>query len=373
MTNRKALVLAGGGARAAYQVGVLKALAQLTGSQDHSPFDIVCGVSAGALNACHYGASLPNLHQGVLELERIWQHLSPEQVFQMSQWPIASSIGRTIINAFMKQSQGTSLSLMDNSPLQNLLQQEINFDQLHRNIDAQLLGALTITATNYSTGVSHTFIETCTEHESWDEPRTTGANTQLNCDHLMASSALPGLFPPQAIEGQYFGDGAIRQGSCLRPAIKLGADKILVIGLSNTRRPEADDTPFNPPTIVQVIGHLFNGAFLDPLADDIRRVEMVNKMITPVLATGARSSYRPIQVEVITPSRGLDEVALDHLDSLPSGLQKLLKIATGDNRTRGASAASYLLFTGEYCGALIDLGYQDAMAQQAKLNIFFEQ
>lgn len=377
MDNKKALLLSGGGARGAYQVGVLIALSSMLNKKTRIPFDILCGTSAGALNAAFLATQADSFRRGVKQLSYIWRHLTTDQVFMMSRWPIATSITKTITSAFLQQQSGHSLSLLMNQPLEELLNRFLDFNKISIALNQRHIETLAITAMNYSDGNSTTFFQTSNnELSNWTHGRKVGIKSAVTIDHLLASSAIPGVFPPRKIGTQFYGDGAVRLGSAIQPAINLGADKLLMIGVSDNR--QAKDWTQSPtsinhdaPSIVQVLGQLLNSAFIDTIDQDIAHIDECNQLLALIPEEKRPYNLAHRQTLVISPSIGLNVLAQEHLESLPLKIRKLLRTATGDKSKGAASAASYLMFTPSYCQALIELGYKDAMWQRDKIEEFF--
>ncbi|WP_417552352.1 patatin-like phospholipase family protein [Marinomonas fungiae] len=377
MTSKSALLLSGGGARGAYQIGVLQAVAKLVPQHRSIPFPILCGTSAGALNAALLATRASNFSRGVRDLTYIWSNLTTDQVYQVSRWPIASSITRSIANIFLSQRNGNQLSLMTNSPLEELLLHHLNLDDVAVSLNQRLIETLAVTAINYSNGNSTTFFQTSNpEISNWNIGRKSGVKQAIKIDHLLASSAIPGIFPARKIGQHYYGDGAVRLGSIIKPAMRLGAQKLFIIGVSDNRQAiewqqSTNTEDSEQPSIVQVLGHLFNSAFLDTIDDDITHIETLNRVLELVPEDQRPPELALRKTLIISPSKGLNVLANEHLDSLPRHIQKLLRTASGNQSSNASSAASYLLFTPEYCKALMELGFKDAMWQRDKIEEFF--
>lgn len=377
MTSKSALLLSGGGARGAYQIGVLQAVAKLVPQHRSIPFPILCGTSAGALNAALLATRASNFNRGVRDLTYIWSNLTTDQVYQVSRWPIASSITRSIANIFLSQRNGNQLSLMTNSPLEELLLHHLNLDDVAVSLNQRLIETLAVTAINYSNGNSTTFFQTSNpEISNWNIGRKSGVKQAIKIDHLLASSAIPGIFPARKIGQHYYGDGAVRLGSIIKPAMRLGAQKLFIIGVSDNRQAiewqqSTNTEDSEQPSIVQVLGHLFNSAFLDTIDDDITHIETLNRVLELVPEDQRPPELALRKTLIISPSKGLNVLANEHLDSLPRHIQKLLRTASGNQSSNASSAASYLLFTPEYCKALMELGFKDAMWQRDKIEEFF--
>lgn len=378
MNNNNALILSGGGARAAYQVGVLSAMGKMLPKHTPLPFPILCGTSAGALNATMLASNADNFSKAVSTLTYVWRHLTPDQVYTLGRWPVASSLTKTLLTLFHIHNNNTPIALMDNAPLQNLLSHHLDFSRINTAIEKHYLKALAITAMSYSTGESTTFFQGDGIRQPWQGNRRKGIAAQLGVEHLLASSAIPTIFPTQKIQDHYYGDGAIRQKSAIYPAMKLGADKLFIIGVSGNRsdKKQAITTPSaeeHAPSMAQILGQLLNSAFIDNLEDDITQLETMNNLIRD-LPKHKRENHPefPSQTLIISPSDELNEIANHYMGTLPKNIRVLLKAAGGSSSETMSSAASYLLFTPEYCRALIELGYHDALWEKDKIMDFFE-
>ncbi|MBM6550251.1 patatin-like phospholipase family protein [Marinomonas ostreistagni] len=377
MLSKSALLLSGGGARGAYQVGVLQGLATILPEQEGLPFPILCGTSAGALNATLLATRAHSLISGVRLLSHIWRHLTVDQIYQVSRWPVASSITRSLANIFLNQRHGKQISLMTNEPLEHLLREFLDLDTVSVALNQRHLETLAITAINYSDGDSTTFFQTANpEIKAWHAGRKVGIKQAITIEHLLASSAIPGIFPASKIGDHYFGDGAVRLGSAIQPAIRLGAEKLMIIGVSDNRqaidwRTTPTEQSNEQPSIMQVLGQLFNSAFIDSVEDDIANIETMNTLLSLIPQELRPNGFALRKTLVISPSRGLNVIANEHLDSLPKHIQRLLRTASGNHPRNASSPASYLLFTPEYCQALMALGYKDAMWQRDKIEAFF--
>ncbi|GAB3475240.1 patatin-like phospholipase family protein [Marinomonas epiphytica] len=378
MDKNSALILSGGGARAAYQVGVLSAIGRLTPRNTPLPFDTLCGTSAGALNATMIATNAHNFSKAVSTLSFVWRHLTPDQIFKLGRWPVTISVTKTLLSMFHQQKQQEAISLMDNTPLQELLNGQLDFSKIDQHLQKGYFRSLAITAMNYTSGESTTFFQSSNPHTNWHEERRIGIAKEINIEHLLASSAIPGMFPALKIQNHYFGDGAIRQKSAIDPALRLGANKLFIIGVSANRSPKPWGEQFaeqnietSPPGIAQILGQLLNSAFVDNLEDDLKHLEARNKMLLDI--PECKQHLHPPYVEslIISPSQEINDIAAEHLNTLPKHIRTFLKAAGGTSAQSASTAASYLLFTPEYCRALIELGYQDAMWEKDKILSFF--
>jgi NTE family protein len=271
---------------------------------------------------------------------------------------------------------GKPLALLDNAPLAGLIRHAIDFGKIDRAIGRGDLHAVAVTATGYGTGRSMCFFQGHPDIREWERYRRSGRRTLINSDHLMASSAIPTLFPAARIEFEYFGDGSVRQLAPLSPALHLGADRLFIIGVSANRRSPRPPDPAvtsHSPSVAQIIGHLLNSAFIDSLDSDIERLDRINALIAEreladIDAKG--SGLRFIDRQVISPTVALDAMAAECVEALPASLRAVLRVTGGTESGAGAIAASFLLFAREFIEPLIDLGYRDAMAQRDEFRRF---
>ncbi|MBS0375501.1 MAG: patatin-like phospholipase family protein [Proteobacteria bacterium] len=369
--GRLALVLSGGGARGAYQVGVLKAIAELLPRDCAAPFRIICGTSAGAITAAVVASHASQFRAGVVNLERVWRNFHVDQVFRAdtrsmlrsgSQWLAALLTGGWLIPA--------PRSVFDNRPLRELLERHVNFARIRQAIDHGSLEALAINAAAYRRALSVAFYESAHESAPWLTAWRRGEPADLSLDHLMASSAVPFLFPPVRMGTEYYGDGAMRQSAPLSPAIRLGADRLLVIGVRPPLGASHDALEIvnRGPSFGQVFGFMLDTLFMDGLHADLERCERDNRLIA---AAGGRDceGLRPIETLLLAPREDFGAIALRHAGELPRPLRVLLRTLGAWNAAGGA-LLSYLLFEGAYTRELIAIGHADAMARRDELQEF---
>jgi NTE family protein len=363
------LVLPGGGARAAYQVGVLRALADLLPARSVNPFPVVTGTSAGAVNATAIAVHADRFRVAVGNLERVWRNFQVGQVFRSD----TPSMMRSVMHWMLAMMSGGWLlpppkSLFDNAPLRELLGQQFDFEGVRRSIAAGHLDALAISAAGYVSARSVSFYQSKPGCEPWSRMRRSGEPTGLSLDHLMASVAVPFLFPPVLLGDEYYGDGAMRESNPFSAAIHLGAHRLLVIGTRNDARPTA--APPLSPTFGQIFGYMLDALFSDGLYADLERLTQINHIVDragPLTDGGVQ--LRRIEMCVMLPSRDLSEIARHHVSSLPRSLRVLLR-TMGALNTGGGQLMSYLLFQDTYTRELIALGYQDAMKRSDELLAF---
>lgn len=377
LDSKYAVILTGGGARAAYQVGVLKAISDVL-PDNWNPFRIICGTSAGAINAVALAGSGDHFEQSVQSTEQIWRSLHVDHVFRADLWGIVKCLShwaRALVRGGIEGDH--PVSLLDNSPLGELLAREISFERLTRAIEHNYIEAVSITACGYNSGDSVSFFQGASHLKGWRRVKRVGTPCQLDLCHVLASAAIPTIFAPVRINREYFGDGAIRQLSPMSPALHLGANHILVVGVSaNSTTATQRKVMEGPPTIAQIVGHLFNSIFLDSLEADVEHMHRVNALLNGTHHTEGHEKdsphvLRPIKTLTIAPSQPIDLLATKHIADLPKNVRRLFG-AVGAGPQGGGSMASYLLFEGAFCGELIDLGYQDGLAQAEAILAFFE-
>jgi NTE family protein len=368
------LILTGGGARAAYQVGVLKAIAEFLPRRAGNPFQVICGTSAGALNAVTLAVNARQFRKGVKYLLGIWVNADVSNIYRSDVLGVAKNTGRWISGLVLSLfgiNHMNRISLLDNSPLRTFLERALPCEKIQESIDAGALHALSITASGYGSGHSVTFYQGVPGIQPWKRARRLGMETKIGIEHLLASSAIPFLFPAVHIHREFFGDGSVRQIAPISSALHLGADKVLLMGAWHVddeagRRSRMDTYP----TLAQIAGHALDSIFLDGLEVDLERLQRINMTVSLIpeelrLAT----EMRHIDVLVITPSHPLEQVAERHLSRLPWSIRVLLRLA-GVMRRSGANLVSYLLFDKHYCNALIELGYQDALKRREEILKF---
>jgi NTE family protein len=372
---RKALILPGAGARGAYQIGVLKAIAGLLPEREPNPFSIICGTSAGAINAAVLAGRASNFERAVGEMEHVWANFSASQVYRSDDWTMLKT-GLHWLTTAMRGGLGTRnpASLLDNSPLRELLTQNVRFDGIQRAIEQGHLDAISVTASAYSTARSVSFFQGRPELASWTRVRRIGRATRLTVDHLMASAAVPFVFPPVQIGGEFYGDGSMRHREPLSPAIHLGADRMLVVGVRD-ERPDAEPpvgTKPEPPTFAHLGGYMLDTLFMDGLYTDLEHLSRINRVIEQLgdrPPTGPLAGLRPLHTLVIVPRQDLRSVAAQFVHELPRGVRLLLR-GLGAGSHSGMQLVSYLLFESGFTRALIDMGYRDAMEMEDELRAF---
>ncbi len=367
------LILSGGGARAAYQVGVLAAIADLLPESAENPFEVIVGTSAGAINAVSLACGALDFQQAIRKLTSVWQSFRTELVYRTDWWGVLRQAGRFIGQHLLGLGRGLApVALLDNSPLRDLLLKELDFSGINLAVARRKLRAVAITAFAYQSGQAVTFYQGRGNIDPWMRHRRHGLPARLRIEHLMASSAIPLLFPPVRLNNEYFGDGAVRQAAPISPALHLGADKVLVIGVrSQTQEEQIIPMTARPPSLAQIGGHLLNSTFIDNLESDLELLGRLN-MLGQMLPQSQRKKHlglAPVDVLVISPSKKIDEIAARHRHQLPASLRLFLR-GPGATRANGGGVLSYLLFERSYCNELIELGYQDAMSKKEQLSAF---
>ena len=372
MKPRAGLVLTGGGARAAYQVGVVKAVRDVLGNPKKNPFPILCGTSAGAINATTLAVFADDFSRAVANLIEVWEHMHCRHIYRTDALHILQS-GAKWLAAMMLVSRDNPISLLDNTPLAHMLERTLPFERIQANIDSGALYAACITASGYTSGQSVSFFQGGSGLEGWERNQRIGAAVTLKVEYLLASAALPFIFPAVKVHREYFGDGSMRQIAPVSPALHLGADRVLIVGTgrANQEHNRARSTIY--PSLAQIAGHALNSIFLDSLAVDIERLERINRTVTlipPERLADSQVQLRPVKVLFITPSQPIERIAARFLHELPSTVRFILKPTGALNRS-GSNLASYLLFEESFCRALIDLGYQDTISREAEVRDFF--
>lgn len=374
------LILSGGGARAAYQVGVLSAIADLLPDAAHNPFPVIVGTSAGAINAVGLACGALHFTEAVRRLTSVWQGFHTHQVYR-SDWPgVLRQVSRFIGHSLLGIGGEAPVALLDSSPLAELLKREMDFTGIAAAVRHRQLRAVAVTAFGYETAQAVTFYQGRATIDPWFRHRRVGVPTRLGIEHLLASASIPLIFPPVKIGREYYGDGAVRQSAPISPALHLGATRVLVVGVSgkssavvHEQKSLVPARASRAPSLAQISGHMLNSTFIDNLESDIELLERLNQMgqLIPPENQPRGLGLKPVDVLVIAPSQPLDLIAARHRHELPKALRFFLR-GPGATRASGAGVLSYLLFEPGYCSELIELGYQDAMAQKARLIEFLQ-
>ncbi|MCD8523722.1 MAG: patatin-like phospholipase family protein [Saccharospirillaceae bacterium] len=373
--KKTGLILSGGGARAAYQVGVLKAIHKILPKGHYNPFDIISGTSAGAINGVALASYAENYRMGIKHLERIWMHFSCDQIYRTDFWGVSASLARLTRSLVIGRGyKNDAVSLLNNQPLRELLQEVVKFDHIQNAIDNGALHAIAVNCSGLESGESVSFFQGHYSINNWQRQRRVGIRSRITLDHLMASSAIPMIFPAVRIHREYFADGAVRQLAPLSPALHLGAEKIMVIGVSGIahkrkERPQSSSYP----SPAKMMGHMLNAAFLDSMETDVERLRRINRTVDKIPESVRKKEgmeLKSIELLEINPSRSIDEIAGQHAHEIPRAL-KLAIGGSGNASQNGSGILSYLLFSHGFCKSLIDLGFQDANEREEEIRAFF--
>ena len=384
--QKTALFLAGGGARAAYQVGVLQAILSLLSEHGwparQNPFEIICGTSAGAINATALACRADHFEESVTHLLGIWRNLEVEQVYRADSIGVLRSGARWLsLLSFgwllRKWHAQPPNSLLDNSPLVDLLHKMLDLPRLDQALNSGVLDALAVSASSYTGGSHVTFYQSARAIPSWRRAQRMSVQQQIGVDHLLASAAIPLIFPAVPLfcndRCEYFGDGSIREVAPVSPAIHLGATKILVIGSGHVGGPQRNFAEYSGyPSLAQIAGHAMSSIFLDGLSVDLERIMRINGTLSLLTPEQRRQTpLRQVNLLAITPSVPLESLASRHVGSLPVPIRTLLS-TIGATERRGGALASYLLFEASYTRSLIELGQIDTLSRRDEVLSFFD-
>ncbi len=380
--KKLALVLTGGGARSAYHAGVLSALQKLLKKNGHTlKFDIYSGISGGAINATFLAARAENLPKAIRALKNNWARISVEDILDVNGFDIfrkASHLvlqlgGGGLFNRF------PTTQFMDTAPLARYLQKNINFKKLDGHIDTGLLEGVAVSATNYGTGSAVTFYDGSANIIPWSRSHYTSQRVRLSVNHVLASASIPLAFPPVKVMTSYYGDGAIRMRYPMSPAIHMGADKILAIGLRRPRLPEEtlklnQSLEMKSVQLTDILGVVSHSLFLDGLDDDLERMHRVNRYMEimrnyPELENP--ENLKVIPVLAMRPSEDLGVMSREALKKMPKIFRHFLK-GLGVSDYHGGDTLSYLAFDKSYSEKLIALGQKDVAEQKDQILEWFE-
>lgn len=361
--------MSGGGAHAAYQVGALRAIARLLPRHAPNPFRIYCGTSAGAINGMVLAAHADSLREGVGRLTRMWGRFSVDQVFVADWGTLAATASRWLLGLTLgRLGRMPPLALLDRGPLEELLVTQLPFARIGAHIAARSLHAACVTTFSYTTGRSVTFFEGAPGQTPWTRADRLGVATRLSAAHLLASSAIPFVFEPVVVDGDYYGDGSMRQTAPLSAALHLGARRLFVIAAQGPVS-QAARTP-GPPSLGRVAAHVLNSIFLEGLDADLERLERVNQTVRALARHGSSvPGLSEVACFTLRPSRDLAAVATGYYETLPRALRFFLGALARQGRP-DAGLASYLLFERGYCRRLMALGYADVLREAGPIRAF---
>ena len=369
------LVLPGGGARCAYQVGVLKAIAEMAPRGAANPFPVISGTSAGAVNGVVLATRARRFQHALTDLERVWANFQTHHVFRSDSKTMVKGALQWLTAFGSAGLLGTDpRSLLDNEPFRNLLKRHVKFTHIQDSIDRGHLDAIAITAAGYGSARSISFFQGKEGLETWTRVRRRGQRTDITLDHVMASIAAPLIFPPVLMGREYFGDGAMRQATPLSPAVRLGAKRLLVIGIRNEEQdPEpAPDQVIPHPSLGRIAGYMLDALLMDGLSSDLERLMRINEIVNEQPGRklhGDVANLKAIDALIIYPSQDVREIALRYVDEMPKSVRILMRML-GAMNYGGRQLVSYLLFESGYTQALIKLGYDDAVRRREELLNF---
>ncbi|WDE13962.1 patatin-like phospholipase family protein [Thalassomonas haliotis] len=371
--SKNALVLTGGGARAAYQVGVLTAIAKFVPRNHGIPFPILAGTSAGAINTTGLACYASCFHLGVKKLEWVWKNLKTNRIYHSDPVRVFGNIGKGMLASFQADyATKTARSLLNNAPLRDLLNLVVDFRRIDANILRGYLDAVSVTASSYSSGDSISFYQSDQPIPPWHRAKRRGQAGKINSEHLMASAAIPMIFPSIKLQTEHFGDGSVHQLSPLSPAIHLGAERLFIVGVEQPKEPRhvMENNP-HPPTSATIAGHILDTVFADTLQSDLERMRRINATLSliPKKQRQSREGLKHIDSLVLNPSHDFNAIACEYFDELPFSIRMLLR-CIGINQDSESSITSYLLFEQKYCKQLIKLGFEDAMEKESQIRAF---
>ncbi|MBS1767193.1 MAG: patatin-like phospholipase family protein [Acidobacteria bacterium] len=360
------LILPGGGARAAYQVGVMRAIADAMPATVKMPFPILSGVSAGAINASKIATHGMDFREGVARLTGIWANLTVDQVYRTDLATVAGDAFRWLLALVRGSDRAGVKAILNNQPLRELLTRGLDFDAVRAAVENGALHGLAITAASYTSAESITYFQAAPDCQPWRRTRREGQPADLTVEHVMASVALPMLFPAARVNGEWHGDGSLRQTSPISPAIHMGAERILVIAVRNEDpNLHHPDQPKPYPSFGQIAGYMLDSLFMDAIYTDLERIQRINRTVA-MTDGGHTTELRPVDAKVIVPSGDMREIVQEHKDAFPRTVRTLFGLI-GARGAAGGQLLSYLLFDKGYCNALMELGYKDGMARKDEL------
>ncbi len=371
---RIGLVLPGGGARAAYEAGVIQALVELWPGGGGSRIDVVTGTSAGALNAVYLASRTADLERGAHDLAALWSTLTADRVYRRQPIEFWHRFGSSRWWPSRRDRdpplrQGRAHALFDTGPLRELITREVAWGELDRVIGAGLLRGVAVTTTSYTDNRNVTFYQASPEVESWTRVRRVGMPVALEPDHVMASIALPILFPSVRINGCDYGDGSLLQLTPLAPAVHLGAERLLIIAVHGPTRIRARPLPAStPPSWAAIAGFMLDALFLDSLYTDLERLKRINESIASSMLI-PDLPLRVVETLILSPSIDPTLLVSRHRDRFSRWLRWLVRDSE-DGVSPGFELESYLFFDGCYCRNLVELGYSDTLSRKDEIRKF---
>lgn len=376
MSEKLGLVLSGGGARGAYQVGVIQAMSSLLESWGiKNPFSIYSGVSAGSINASYLASCSDDFSEGAKRLVDLWGKLSSNQIFHTD----AMSLGKIGLQwvgelSFGSLTGGTpGKALLDTAPLRTLIDNHLDFSRIQRNLEKKNFEALALTCLDYRDSTAVTFIQSASPTKEWQKPRKVSERTNIKTEHILASSAIPLLFPPINVDGRYFGDGCVRNTHPCSPSIYLGAQKLVIIGVRSQNMTAYDAHGLfekRAPSTARVLNVLLNSVLLDGVDLDVERIKKVNEMVSWIPENQREKvPYKKIDYVWICPSRDIGDIAAKKSKYLPKLIRFLIKNL--GSLEEASEIVSYLLFEKEFTNELIEMGFEDGMAAKESLKRLF--
>lgn len=369
MSQKTALILSGGGARGAYQAGVLKGLSEILPEKKKSPFKIISGVSAGAINGAKLACEIESFSNAVEKINFLWSQITTDQVFKtdilsMNKFSFGLLGGQKKID-----------SILDTAPLFDFLNRHCDFSKIKKNLDADIIESLIITANNYTTGSAVSFVQTSTSKLTWKDSRRLAVLSEIDAHHVMASSAIPMLFSPIQVGTQFYGDGCVRNSTPCSPSLRMGADKIFVIGVRTQMSSEISNRPENSvlaektPSMIRILNTLLNAVLLDSVEQDVHRIQRINQLVDMAGEKSSKEGFKKIPALCISPSQDIGELARQQAHHLPRLIR--MTISTIGSLDEASEILSYLLFEPHFCRKLIEMGYNDALNSKKQIEEFF--
>ena len=371
--QKTALILSGGGARGAYQVGVLKGLAEILKTMGISnPFQILSGTSAGAINTAQIAGSADDFQTTIEKLIYLWSNLKPEHVFKADVLSMNKFSLSGLFGVGSSSSAFSMNSLLDTSPLKKLIENNCDFSQIQKNLDSRKYESVIITANNYIEGSAVSFVQTPkvfdSEKLNWGDTRRKPTLTTLTANHILASTAIPILFPPVLVGDEYYGDGCVRNNTPCSPALRLGAQKLFVIGVRSQQK--TNSMPIEEKnkkiTMIRILNTLLNAVMLDSVEQDVQRIQRINQLVD---GSQKNANLKKIPALCISPSRNIGELARERSYKLPRILR--MTISAFGNIHEASEIISYLMFEADFCKQLIEMGFDDALNSKKEIIQFF--